>query len=62
MKGAKVNGKLVSLDTKLKNGDIVEVMTKASTKPNPKWTEFAKMSSTRRHIRNEIAKQNKLKR
>ncbi|HEY4502272.1 MAG TPA: HD domain-containing protein [Candidatus Paceibacterota bacterium] len=49
--GAKVNGKLTSLDTKLKNGNIVEIQTKASSKPTQKWLNVAKTSLARRHIR-----------
>jgi len=35
--GTKVNGKMASLDTKLKNGDIVEIQTKEKSKPSRKW-------------------------
>ena len=52
--GAKVNGKMVSLDTPLKNGDIVEILTKTSSKPTSKWLEFSKTSLARRHIRNTL--------
>ena len=62
MVGAKVNGKLVSLDTNLKNGDIVEVMTRSSAQANQKWLDYAKTSMTRRHIRAELARLKKLKR
>jgi guanosine-3',5'-bis(diphosphate) 3'-pyrophosphohydrolase len=58
MNGSKVNGKLVGLDTKLKNGDIVEIMTRESAKPNRKWLESAKTSLARRHIRGESPKFN----
>src|SRR3989344_5585719 len=37
MWGAKINGKLLSLDTKLQSGDIVEIITKNSAKPTIKW-------------------------
>ncbi|MFZ2769596.1 MAG: HD domain-containing protein [Minisyncoccia bacterium] len=56
MIGAKVGGKLVSLDTKLQNGDIVEIMTKQSSKPNIKWVEMCKLPMTKRHIKNELSK------
>jgi (p)ppGpp synthase/HD superfamily hydrolase len=49
--GAKVNGKFVSLDTKLKNGDIVEIISKASAKPSSKWLEITKTNLAKRHIR-----------
>lgn len=51
MSGAKVNNKLVSLDTELKNGDIVEIETKKNSHPTRKWLELAKTTLARRHIR-----------
>lgn len=55
MNGAKINGKLVSLDTKLRNGDRVEIMTRDSAHPTKKWLEYAKTSLAKRHIRMKIA-------
>ncbi|OGG41731.1 hypothetical protein A2837_00750 [Candidatus Kaiserbacteria bacterium RIFCSPHIGHO2_01_FULL_46_22] len=52
--GAKVNKKLVSLDTELKNGDIVEIETKKNSQPTRKWLKFAKTTLARRHIRNYL--------
>lgn len=52
--GVKVNGKLVSLDTKLKNGDIVEIITKEKSKPTTKWLDLAKTTEARRHIRSVL--------
>lgn len=49
--GAKINGKMSSLDTKLKNGDIVEIVTKKSSKPSQKWLEYAKTTAAKRRIR-----------
>lgn len=49
--GAKVNHKLVQLDTPLKNGDIVEIITKSSSRPTPKWLTFTKTALARRRIR-----------
>ncbi len=50
--GAKVNGKMVSLSTQLKNGDIVEIL-KAKTPSGPKrdWLAMAKTSLARSSIR-----------
>src|SRR3989344_1435521 len=56
MAGAKVNGKMVTLDTKLHNGDIVEILTKKNSKPTRKWLESAKTTLARRHIRNALAR------
>jgi guanosine-3',5'-bis(diphosphate) 3'-pyrophosphohydrolase len=52
--GAKVNRKMVSLDTGLKNGDIVEIETRKSAKPSPKWLQFAKTSLARRRIKGAL--------
>ncbi len=52
--GAKVNKKLVQLETELKNGDIVEIDTKESAKPSKKWLDIAKTSLAKRHIRGEL--------
>jgi len=51
MSGAKVNQKLVSLDTALKNGDIVEIETRKSAQPTEKWLTIAKTSVAKRRIR-----------
>lgn len=40
--GVKVNGKLVSIYTELKSGDMVEILTKESAHPTEKWHEHAK--------------------
>jgi GTP pyrophosphokinase len=49
--GAKVNEKMVALDTKLKNWDIVEIITTKSKKPSEGWLAFAKTSQARSKIR-----------
>lgn len=49
--GAKVNNKLVSLDTTLGNGDIVEIIRKDSARPTQKWLDMARTSLARKHIR-----------
>jgi GTP pyrophosphokinase len=51
MQGAKVNSKMVSFDTVLKNGDRVEIITRDATHPTAKWLDFARTSLARRHIR-----------
>jgi len=49
--GAKVNGKLVSLDTSLQNGDIVNIITKPKNKPSTKWLDYTKTTLAQRRIR-----------
>ncbi|MFA6273053.1 MAG: RelA/SpoT family protein [Candidatus Paceibacterota bacterium] len=54
--GARVNGKLVSLDTKLKNGDIVEILVKENSHPNAKWLDFVKTNFAKKKIRESVDK------
>lgn len=51
MQGAKVNGKLVAFDTKLRNGDVVEIVKRDSARPTAKWLEYAKTSMAKKHIK-----------
>lgn len=51
MQGAKVNGKLISFETALHNGDVVEIMRRESARPSAKWLEYARTSLARKHIR-----------
>lgn len=57
--GVKVNNKLVQLDRELKNGDIVQIETKKSAHPTPKWIPIAKTSLAKRRIRTYIAEMHK---
>jgi guanosine-3',5'-bis(diphosphate) 3'-pyrophosphohydrolase len=50
--GAVVNDKMVSLDTELKNGDVVEIILDKNRKdPNPDWIDFVKTHSAKAHIK-----------
>ena len=53
--GARVNHKMVSLDTELHNGDMVDIVTKHSARPSRKWLDIAKTTMAKRHIRNALA-------
>lgn len=59
--GAIVNGKLVPLDTKLRNGDIVRIDTKKTATPKSKWLDYAKTTLAKRHIRNYLDANNPFK-
>jgi GTP diphosphokinase / guanosine-3',5'-bis(diphosphate) 3'-diphosphatase len=52
--GARVNGKMVPLRTRLRNGDIVEVMTAAGHHPSRDWLNFAVTSRARNKIKHYI--------
>lgn len=50
--GAKINGRIVSLDTKLANGDILEILTaKQGGAPSRDWLAFVKTSQAKSKIR-----------
>ncbi|MEI6296129.1 MAG: RelA/SpoT family protein [bacterium] len=49
--GAKVNNKFVSFDTVLKNGDIVDIITRENSTPSYKWLEFAKTTEAIKRIK-----------
>ncbi len=49
--GAKINGKMVSIDTQLQRGDVVEIMHNERQKPNRKWLDMCKTTFAKTHIR-----------
>ena len=55
--GAKADGKMVPLDFKIQNGQMMEIMTsKANTVPNAKWLEFVKTSVAKSNIKRNAKK------
>lgn len=60
--GAKVNDQMVSLDSELKSGDIVEIITDKNRKgPSEDWLESAKTSMAKSKIKSAINKKKKIK-
>lgn len=54
----RINGKMASLNTKLKNADIVEIITKSSNHPSRKWLDYAKTTMARKRIKLYLQEQN----
>ncbi len=55
--GAKVNNKLVPLKTKLKSGDIVEILTSKKGHPSEAWLKIVNSPNARYKVRNWLRKQ-----
>jgi GTP pyrophosphokinase len=50
----KINGLQLPLRSELKNGDIIEVVTSASSQPNPGWLAFVRTGKARASIRHSL--------
>ncbi len=49
--GARINGKMMPLRTRLKNGDIVEIVTNAKHRPSRDWLNFVVTTRARNRIK-----------
>ncbi|HIK33031.1 MAG TPA: bifunctional (p)ppGpp synthetase/guanosine-3',5'-bis(diphosphate) 3'-pyrophosphohydrolase [Oscillatoriales cyanobacterium M59_W2019_021] len=49
--GSKINGRMMPLDTELRNGDIVEILTQKNGHPSLDWMNFVATSGARNRIR-----------
>lgn len=58
MSGAKINGKLASIETKLRNGDIIEIEMRENAAPKRKWLDHTKTTLAKRHIRGYLEETN----
>ena len=54
--GAKINSKMSPIFSKLKNGDIVEIITKKDSKPSSKWLEYVKTTIAKKHVKSYLEK------
>lgn len=57
--GAKVNGRIVTLNTVVENGDVVEIITRSNAQPSLDWLEFCKSAHARAKIRSFFRKRNR---
>ncbi len=57
--GARVNNKIVPLDTRLRNGDIVQIITQKNAHPSLDWINFVATSSARNRIRQWFKRSNR---
>jgi GTP pyrophosphokinase len=55
--GAKINGRIAPLNTKLNNGDQVEIITSKTQTPSPQWERFVVTGKARSHIKRFIRQQ-----
>ena len=53
-RGTRVNGKLVPLNTELKSGDQIEIITSPNQKPTANWLDFVSTSRAKNKIRNVL--------
>ena len=62
-RGAKINGKITTLDHELRNGDVVEIIKGKDKKPSFDWLKIVKTAEARKKIRsyfNELEEKNKI--
>lgn len=59
-RGAKVNGKLVTLSHELKSGDQVDILTSESAKPNINWLDYVTTARARSKIKSALREDKKL--
>jgi len=53
-RGAKVNGKLVPLNKKLKSGDRIEILTSDKIKPSSNWLDYATTAKAKSKIKSTL--------
>lgn len=54
--GARINGKMATLDYPLKNRDVVEILTQKNKKPSAGWLQFVKSVHARKKISAQLKK------
>lgn len=57
--GAKIQGRMIPMDSKLQNGDIVEIITSSKARPSIDWLSMTKTSSAKQKIRHFLREANR---
>lgn len=57
-KGAKANGNIISLNTELNNGDVVDILTGAKPNVKPSWLAYVKTNHAKRKIKYSLSQIN----
>jgi len=60
-KGAKVNGKIVPLNTSLQNGDKIEILTAINQTPNQAWLKIVQTTKAKTRIKKFLKQEEELK-
>lgn len=55
--GAKVNGRIVPLDTRIHSGDQIEIITSKNQRPNKSWLQFVQTHKAKSNIRKHLNKE-----
>lgn len=58
-RGAKINGKLVPLNTTLQSGDQIDIITSESAKPSQSWLDYATTAKARSKIKSSLREEKK---
>lgn len=58
--GAKISGRIVPLDHKLENRDVVEILTRKDAHPNRDWLAFCKTADAKNRIRSWLRTKGKV--
>jgi len=58
--GAKINGKIAALNTKLQSGDMVEILIQKGKKPSIDWLSFVRTDIAKDKIKNALREKNKI--
>lgn len=59
---SRINGKMIQITSTLKNGDIVEILTKSDAHPSSKWLDHTKTNVAKKHIKSYLDKNSLLSR